>query len=403
MKHTPASVHRRLLERARFVNFRLDYELDPDLVDFATRFVEGALRGNLPFGLNNGVYSIKDSQDTWRALMVSSALHFLLVNEFSQMAPPGEVALHSVIRTTPRRLAERCSVITGVDPDAALAVISDMTDDRASQRIDLRSHPVISLGNDEIMICPQLSSGLKWDPCTHLLWAKRHSRTYGRFISSFKRELAQQLSNCFDASRFAVSAMRDLKDQLGQTIGDLDVAVLDRTSRHLLLIEVKWLVEPDDTLEMMTVDDRLLEGVAQARSARDYAIAHLAEINALLFPREKGLLTPTTVEACVLSRGAIGTSYVAGSNPPIFDFDLATTAIGGFSNNLEFLTSEFARSLVPPKDIARHIRPHYTRIDACGWDVRIPGAMFDNDWPRAIGRNEPCICMSGLKFKKCCG
>jgi SEC-C motif domain protein len=71
------------------------------------------------------------------------------------------------------------------------------------------------------------------------------------------------------------------------------------------------------------------------------------------------------------------------------------------SGEVEFI----ARYSVGPKTFAHHEHAHFRRIDGA-WHY-IDGHMIKpkpqvRETPK-VGRNEPCPCGSGTKYKKCCG
>ncbi len=85
------------------------------------------------------------------------------------------------------------------------------------------------------------------------------------------------------------------------------------------------------------------------------------------------------------------------------DLRILDTADGGAGD--ETGTVEFAAQFKKDGELMVHHERSNFRREAGGW-VYVDGKMNPRAQPRRvdkIGRNEPCPCGSGKKYKKCCG
>ena len=78
--------------------------------------------------------------------------------------------------------------------------------------------------------------------------------------------------------------------------------------------------------------------------------------------------------------------------------DLAAPPYGGDPMDSDAVMKEYASDLIP-----MHVALlHETRLRKAAKNAPFPNAPFPLDFGPKVGRNDPCPCGSGKKFKKCC-
>lgn len=378
------------------------YEEERFIAEFYLGTTGPNIATNLPLDVSNGAYTLREARYVWSQLVAYAFAHHTRC-DFSASVGVANPVNSRVPRISLEQLMQVLSNYGPRGPEPFVeAVLRDLIL-TGSGKCDVRSQPLLGSG-DEILLLPNLMMTLLWEPCFSILWSRRYSGVYGAHIASFKAGLASELADAFGNNRFVTSVMRKLKDRSGRVIGDADVAVYDTAQRHLSLFEIKWLIAPEDFLEVHSADRELLHGVKQAALAKSTLEANQAEALRSLFPQKRSLPTPLTVEAFVLCRGTIGSQFVAETEIPIYDFDRCRDlVVRADSHVLGSITSQFQTTLQFPPDRDNY-RLAYDIVEICGWDIRVPGMTYvtAEDLP-TVQRNAACPCRSGLKFKRCCG
>jgi SEC-C motif len=333
-----------------------------------------------------------DSRGVWSGLLTLAIVHELYC------AAAGGAKNSSVLRLPFDELVEAVCAYCDVEPGICQAVLRELVLD-GSLRRDMRAQPLIE-SNGLVLVAPRACLALAWEACSLLLWSKRHSRAYSRYVTTYKKTLADDFATQFKRFGLQVSVMRRLSERHGEEVGDADVAVYDAEERYLGLFEIKWLQPPEDTFEIITADERLMEGVDQAHAVAEFVRRAPDRAMELLFPRRQDNPAPSEVESFVLCRGATGSEYVSGAVIPIYDYDASVSVVRSRSGSLREICQALVETLERPPG-SPELSLVYDRLEICGWDIRVPG--YGPPRPFSGGRNDPCSCNSGLKFKRCCG
>jgi hypothetical protein len=402
---TPSRLLSRLTDDVRVEDgATISYAILPELSTWAHSMTAPAMTHSLPLESTNGRYSLAQSRLVWHALAKLALIHQVNFLAALQKLSGPTPFLASFLRRDRLELVTELAGLVDVGEREVADVIDDLTLPPTG-KVDLRAQPLIAGSPSEVWLVPGVFMSLLWEPCTCLLWARLHSDEYSRQIASQKVRLAQDLSGRFDATRWKVSAMRKLKDPQGKEIGDADVAIFDPGERYLLLVEVKWLIPPEDIHEVLDTDEALIEGVHQVVRAQEWVRADPERSIQLLFPGAPQSDPPLRIDAVVLCRGAIGSECIGEPDVPIYDYDQCVSAIESLgSDPLSSLMNRFASTLELNGHSLR-TKVTYQSVAICGTDFRVPSIEFSAEpYPsKKPGRNEQCDCGSGLKFKKCCG
>ena len=235
---------------------------------------------------------------------------------------------------------------------------------------------------------------------------------YGKTIIPAKiRPLCDQLAGAFKDRGFLTAKLKEFKDSGGNVVGEVDVAVLDRDTRQLDLIEVKWLIPPDSPHEEFQANEQIYE-VGRSQLTALVNLCHDAPESFIeeLFGESVGnRAADITVGSYLVTRGFLGFTPLA-DRPFVLDFDELIGVVRVQDGSLDSIWAkavEVLRSLAPAETqfvsrdtpIGGYVLRAPAFYDGPSVIGTPPAATAD---VKKIGWNQSCSCGSALKFKKCC-
>lgn len=191
---------------------------------------------------------------------------------------------------------------------------------------------------------------------------------------------------------------------LRDALPDVDYAIWDQESNFILICELKWLVEADSTPEVFARIHDLEHGCSQVFDLLNFAKTNCSDFCSKVFGIVNYNEMPNVV-GCVISKRGI---RVDNASIPVISLQMflnllknksAVEAINDIAEKKYLLSS--------PKNFEFGLKT----VSYAGYTFEIPALIKDQPVihetykriGRKIGRNDPCPCGSGKKYKKCCG
>jgi len=190
---------------------------------------------------------------------------------------------------------------------------------------------------------------------------------------------------------------------LKKSLPDLDYAIYDISNHTVLMCELKWLIEADAAQEVDARELDLFHGCQQIQALCEYAEEYPYEFMTAVFGEKKH--ANFSFIPCVISKKGIRVkcnSVPVISLSAFLEYYKKSATIHDFFNVIQkrdFLTTTPERFSTYDKDV----------IEYAGYCFELPGLIkikkriSDTMKKTKIGRNQPCPCGSGNKYKKCCG
>jgi hypothetical protein len=191
---------------------------------------------------------------------------------------------------------------------------------------------------------------------------------------------------------------------LPDPLPDVDYAIWDKESNTVLVCELKWLVEADSTSEVFARIQDIEHGCNQISDILVYGQDNPLDFFNKVFDVTEIEHTPQII-GCVISKRGIRAD---NSNVPVIS---TQRLLELFQQNRVYEVLDIIRNrsyLIPaPRSFEFGLKT----ISYAGYSFEIPALLKDQPiiqgtYKRAgskIGRNDPCPCGSGKKYKKCCG
>lgn len=370
----------------------------------------------IPREVSCGSYTIGEAYQVWIELQTLTALHGFLARhsleaeQHENLSSPKFPLLSLLLSFGLSELASIVSDHSGVPARVASTVLADWVFRPDATHPDIIARPLCPLPSSTSLLCaPFMVESANWEACFFRNLAVSDPGRYGATVIPHKKHpLAEQLSEAFRRHGYAVATNQDLFDGGGQLVGDVDVAILDTEDGRLDIVELKWLIPPDSIRESMQSDKEIQLARKQVKRLSQTISSDAESAVRQLFgdnrPSPSGRVHLGT--SVVISRGAVGYSALL-DDPLVFDFDSTMSVVS--SENMGSLDHLWHAVKQAHDDIQSGITgPFYPPSDLSGVRILMPAftnqvlPLSDTDAKSKLGRNDPCDCGSGAKFKKCC-
>ena len=241
--------------------FRLDF--DRTLVKMLVGYYRAAIsrRFTLPDDWSFNRFSLKEYREimlTLQTMMVGwYNVRIMVANE----GMPG-MGYPSAVRLVKKQdlLLELCSY-TRV-PKTSIESILDLITFGSNEirNPDIATQPLVDLGNEQYALSPFvfLNVSIERNLCTLLNQIPAERKNYSTLVDTKEKALVAEI-----AEYLSDKGLEFESAELKTT--NLDLAIIDRTNRACLCLELKWFIEPAEIREIADRTEELTKGVGQAK------------------------------------------------------------------------------------------------------------------------------------------
>jgi len=356
-------------------------------------------------------YTVEDYNNFWIECSAIALLNHYICDQRHQLGMASTALEGRILHLTVEEFANIVVSHSKLERSLVLAMLSDLTLNMDVKRPDLLVQPLVKLPNDErIVITPSLFPTSYWETCLLRNWIITHPEVYGHAVAQKKELLSNEFGDILQKQNFVVTVRQKIRDKSGKTVGDIDVGVLDVKTNHVVLFELKWIIDPDSVYETMRADTEIEEGVQQLNRFKimlekegDFYFKQIFPSESIEYKDVKKL------EFYVVGNGNIGSVKTIRAGMRVFDYTMTVDLLGAnrFTTLAQFVVGiikvhDMAISAVAKKECQGQFKlgGFVFRFPAFG----DPGGRYyiSMDSPNSTGVNAPCVCGSGRKYKKCC-
>lgn len=148
-------------------------------------------------------------------------------------------------------------------PETIRRILLDLVLDTESNHPDVLIQPIIPLKSlKRVSISPSIITTTNWEVCLLRNWSSNPDQ-YGKIIGVEKERLSDKLGSIFNKNNLLISTRKKIQKDDGQPVGDVDLAVYDKSDGLLALFELKWVIEPDSPRESKRTRQELEKGIYQ--------------------------------------------------------------------------------------------------------------------------------------------
>lgn len=305
-----------LQKTIRFVSTDgIEYEYSAAFISAVKRWailLEQAAPWEIPETIGLGTMHFADVRKFWGALLAIVNTHELAHRIASQGAiqswPIGSIV--NMRATT--EWVDLISTISGLSPAVCKEILSWHVFDPRVMAISPSVQPFIEV-RPNTLIAPWTAVVLSSIERNLQKILNRHPRlrSMAENIKKHKEQIAlASLSRLFSAPRFQVATGVVIPG-----VTDADMIVYERQSGFVLVLQHKWIIDPDTLHESAANDDELNKGAVQAVQSRDWLRANQDFLQRALGVAPSDPITQ--VEAAVVCRGGGPTAFLHQTSTPI--------------------------------------------------------------------------------------
>lgn len=252
--------------------FSIRYSSPPEVSERFARWatlVGRGMRFDLPGYWHFGGYNLHQFRSMWRCLLTLSLTH-----HFAHVFADGVVgtkggAVESVVINLDRQELVKMGKLFGIPDGACESILDDLIYSPLENYWDPFWQPVIRISNGTYLISASLI--MTSSPERNLIVALNRNpekRNFYNQVSSQKEtEQLSELKKLLNSERYACRERVTLRRESGDALTDIDLLVYDREERSALLMQVKWLLRPDNAVEVLSKDREILEAISVVRAA----------------------------------------------------------------------------------------------------------------------------------------
>ncbi len=388
------------------------YSLPSDVLSDVRKIVDASSpKPTIQEELKLETYSIGEYYRFWKNLS-TLMLCYLQACKVKYKQVDNRLLYSKVLVLTKDDIVNMVSSLEEVSTNACSNIVRDFTFDADARRPDIQIRYIVPIkDSDYVYLSPTLVFTSSWEVCLFRNWAGMSQKKYGAVIASKKDRLADQLAKHFTAGKVVTAIRRNILSSKGDPVGDIDLAVFDKNSGYLAIIELKWIITPDSFQEESHAREEVSKGIDQL----ELIICQYQQNDDLML---KQIFSNQGIEPKMVTE----VQYFLISDGHIYHYDKAEHLdINVLDYQLCVNTLE-ENSTIPTKErfdevINRNLS--YAQIsadDLCYHTMKIAGYAFRTPGEKGAGRQyveDPielksyypksrCYCGSGRLYQDCC-
>ncbi len=350
---------------------RVRLKLDPELISLlrSVRDVEIALHpAEIEDAQSFSGVPYRSFRSYYGALASLCAAH-----EFLHLSPavreiPGGALSSLCFRLKVDELNSYIADISQLKPDEVSLISKLFTFDGSIHNLHPICQPLILANQTEVLVPRAFSGGSRFERNFQKLLAKNPltRREFDTFSSSKENIALPRLVTLLRQQGIAATDRVPISEG-GRLVTDIDILAFDRRDGSLLVLQHKWLIEPDTVNESKACDEKLSKGVSQARTAISY-LENTAFARQILpdIPPEGY----SSLQGLVVSKGFEPTGFLPETDIPVvteewFKANVRTCSGLGALHGL-------ARSRPDRRELAKKFMSSSAVARLAGYELRVP-------------------------------
>jgi hypothetical protein len=261
-----------------------------------------------------------DFKKFFGSLMALNNAHLYL-----HMSPPATQILGLALSSLALRLSvpefnRQMSIVSEISENRITELARLFVCDGSIPKLSPICQPIIQANGDELLIPKVFTFGSRLERNILKLLARHPLTTaeYQKFSSQKESIALMTLTPLLRNAGIIVKERASILDE-GRRITDVDALAYDARDGCLLIIQHKWLIEPDGVNESKACDEEFRKGIEQAKKAearllnQGYARQLIPELPAVGY---------SFLGALVISRGLEPTGFLAETDIPVVTEEL---------------------------------------------------------------------------------
>lgn len=355
-------------------------------------------------------YTVGEFYKFWVSLVtIMTCYHHSCITK--HRSNPKQAFKSLVVITSLEKIAELISAKTeDLSIETCKNISRDLIFEANVKRPDIQVHCFFRLDNKKhILLSPQLIMTTNWEVCLLRNWSNKSPAIYGEIIASKKDRLADDLASLFRQATIEISLRKIIIDSNKQPIGDVDLAIYDKSIGYLVIIQMKWLIEPDSFQEQSNVREELHKGAEQILQVQKLALSNKSQLIKDLYPNNEVIPDDVMeIQYFLICRGSVSDSMNnLAMDIPLLDYQLIYEILKRNSNSnlrIRFQDVLDIHSKIK-KDIEGEIGYSGLKLAGYLWRTpvgKIPPKGMQRPATKHYSNKSLCLCGSGRLYRDCC-
>jgi len=311
-----------------------------------------------------GQYSIDEFMKLWTYLDIKCSLHLHYFDPFlskSYAYPLFYIQSH-------KNWVEELSQGSKLDILKVKKIINDLTFNPEIKNLGVRIQPFVPFGKNYLALSPILVYVSLIEGNLLELQSKINKSIYDGISQQKENMLLSEIIR-FLIKRTDVHFRKNIIiSEGGVTITDIDLAVVEKQTRSLVLIQAKWPLRPRYIFDLFKKNDEIEKSFAQAEKSLNYVKNNLKSFLGNHFKMVKDI---QNIYSIIVARDNIGTNLNITRDFPIVDYEIFKMYLEkrGFSikNICELL---YSYDWLPVRDVDFNVV--FPKIEIIGYKFKIP-------------------------------
>jgi hypothetical protein len=392
--------NQRLVASIRFREGHISYSTDDEIWNVFQGMMERQWMhtSELPEEWQFDTFSIKEFKHFWIVIATLCIIH---MRACLKSDIPGANVEEAVIVKTSSEFTRFISQKADIPAESISAILTLLTYNNSLKNNDIVYQPFVSIDKDILALAPHLILASRPERNLISLIHKLRDKSYFNLTNLREGIMQEELTHVVEKfPDILVAKNKPLPDPLP----DVDYAIWEKTSNTVLVCELKWLVEADSTPEVFARIQDIERGCDQISNILIYAQDNHLDFCNRIFGNTESEHTPQ-IMGCVVSKKGI---RVNNTDVPVIS---TQTLLNLFQHNTVREAFEVIKNRTYFISAPHNFEFGLKTVCYAGYAFEIPALLkdqpiFHGTYKRVdskIGRNDPCPCGSGKKYKKCCG
>lgn len=398
--HTMSLASQRLISSIQFIDGHISYRTDDEVwIPFQNMMErQWTSTSELPEEWQFDRFSVGDFKRFWVTI---ATLCFIHMTACLKSGIQGADVEEAVLVKSPTEFTRIITDKARISVDSANSILQLLIYNSELRNNDIVYQPFVMIDDDKLALAP------------HLILSSRPERNLVSLIHKLRDKSYFDLTNLREGimqegldsiagklQNVLIAKNKSLPDMLP----DVDYAIWDKTSNAILVCELKWLVEADSTSEVFARVQDIEHGCNQISDILRYTESDCSGFCQRVFGTVALPQKPDVI-GCVVSKKGI---RVDNSNIPVISLQ---SLISLLQSNTVAQTFDAIKKRSYLISAPNNFDFGLKAVKYAGYTFEIPALIKDEPvihgtykriGPK-IGRNDPCPCGSGKKYKKCCG
>ena len=292
----------------------------PEVRAFA-RAAMSPYRFELPEDWELGGYSLGEYREAWAAMVSIAWLSHLLHLFANKLGVANTLCVDSCVPAFAKsHWIHWIARLSSMKRETVAAILADLTYDSHLKNPDPSLQPFIPLSEEKLalsVVC-LITSNTERNLMKILSRKPGKKHIYDGLSQEKETIFLNEVSPVLDSIGLRHLCRTELQER-GKLLTDIDLLLWEEKTGTLLVVELKWLIPPDEVIEVVGHDTEFESAIVQVSTAIDYLAANLSDFLDRHW-KSVGAEQVKSVKGMVVSHDSAGTGKMLDPRIPVVEW-----------------------------------------------------------------------------------